>query len=256
MSEIKRLYFDLETSPNVCFTWRTGYKINLDHDNIIHERAIICVCYKWEKESKVHALQWDQGDDRQLLIDFAPIINSADETASHNGNKFDIKWFNTRNLIHGLPPLPEYKNVDTLQIARQKFLLNSTRLDYLGKLLLGEGKIRTEFGLWKRIVLDNDPDAMAEMVAYCRKDVLLLQRIWEKLIVYARLKTHAGVLEGLGRWSCPHCGNEDVVKSKTRVTPVGIRQHQMNCRGGCHRYYSISDFVFRQYLEHRYGVEA
>ena len=32
---IKRLFWDIETSPNVVLSWRIGYKINLDHDNIL-----------------------------------------------------------------------------------------------------------------------------------------------------------------------------------------------------------------------------
>src|SRR6056297_181468 len=50
----KRLYFDIETSPNVTLTWRTGYKLNIPHDNIMEERAIICICYKWEGSDEVY----------------------------------------------------------------------------------------------------------------------------------------------------------------------------------------------------------
>lgn len=232
------------------FSWRAGFKINLDHDNIIRERAIICMCYKWEHEDEVHSLQWDKGDDRQMLEDFSMVAGVADEIVGHNAAKFDLKWFNTRNLYHDLPPVPDYKVVDTLHIARRHFYLNSNRLDYLGKLLFGEGKIKTEFNLWKRITLDNDPQAMDEMIHYCKGDVLLLEKVYKRLAPYSKPKTHAGVASGEGRWSCPGCGSEDVIKSKTRISAMGIKQHQMFCKS-CFRYYSISDLVFRQYAVYR-----
>ena len=42
---MRRLYFDCETSPNIVYSWRIGYKIELSHDSIIEERRIICISY-------------------------------------------------------------------------------------------------------------------------------------------------------------------------------------------------------------------
>ena len=55
----KRLFFDIETSPNIGMFWTAGYKLNISHDNIIKERAVICICYKWEDDKDVYYLQWD-----------------------------------------------------------------------------------------------------------------------------------------------------------------------------------------------------
>ena len=252
MKKIRRLFWDIETSPDICFSWRTGYKITIDHDNILKERAIICICYKWEGEKEVGSLQWDRGDDRELLETFSIIANSADELVAHNGDKFDIKWFNARHVFHSLEPIPIYKTVDTLKMARSRFYFNSNRLDYLGKFLLGEGKIKTDFDLWKKVVRDNDPVAMNDMVRYCKKDVVLLERVWERLAPYCKPTTHSGALTGNGRWSCPHCGGTNVIKSKTTRTRMGMKQHQMYCKD-CIRYYTVSNLVFNQYLEARYG---
>ena len=50
MSDIKRkrLFFDIETSPNIGFFWSSGYKINIPFENILKERAIICIAYKYQ----------------------------------------------------------------------------------------------------------------------------------------------------------------------------------------------------------------
>ena len=247
MSGIKRLFYDLETSPNIMYSWRAGYKLNLSHESIIQERAIICACYKWEHCDKIYSIRWEDGDDKSLVEKFSKIAEHADELVAHNGDRFDLKWFNTRHLLHGLPPIPQYKTVDTLKIAKKHFYLNSNRLDYLGRVLFGEGKIHTTFDLWKDVCA-GDKRAMNQMVRYCKKDVELLQRVWEKLSAYDTPKTHAGVFGGGDRWTCPHCGSEEVHLSKTRPTPKGMIQRQMLCNDCC-RYYTIANSVYNQYRE-------
>jgi len=247
---IKRLFWDIETSPNIVFSWRIGGKIYLDHNNIIKERAVICICYRWEGSSKTYSLTWDSGNDRQMLTDFSEVINDADEMIAHNGDSFDLRWFNARRLINELEPIPYPKTVDTLKMARKHFALNSNRLDYLGKLLFGSGKVKTDFDLWKSVI-DNDEKALNKMVRYCKRDVILLEHVWNKLRDYDVPKTHAAVLASgdvRHRWMCPHCGSDHVKKSKTRITARGMKQHQMNCLE-CNRYYSIANNVFAWYLE-------
>lgn len=232
------------------FSWRCGRKITLDHQNIIKERAIICACYKWEGDDAVHALTWNNGDDRQLCEELSAVLNSADELVAHNGDRFDIKWFNARCLIHRLPPQPIRKTVDTLKWARQHFYLNSSRLDYLGRLLFGEGKISTSFDLWKNVVLANDGAALAKMVDYCKGDVRLLERVWSRLRDYVPSETHAGVSEShdpTTRWTCAHCGSSNVATWKTRITKLGMVRREMKC-GDCRRYYSIANNIHADYL--------
>jgi len=247
---MRRLFWDVETSPNVMFSWRAGWKITLNVDNIIQERAIICICYKWEGQKKVESLTWNNGDDRELIEKFSEVMQGADEMVAHNGDNFDMKWFNGRHLMHGMEPVPKAKTVDTLKIARKRFYLNSNRLDYLGKILLGEGKIKTDFGLWKRITLENDEEAMQDMVRYCKKDVVLLERIYKRLRSYEEPATHAAVAASgnpMHRWKCGHCGSKNVQTSKTKTTARGMMQYQMRCND-CGRYYTIAKNVHDWYL--------
>ncbi len=251
---MKRVFWDIETSPNIMFSWRAGYKLTLDYHNIIRERAIICICWKWEGQKTVHSLTWDDGDDKEMLIEFSKVIEKADELVAHNGDKFDMKWFNTRHLFHGLDPIPPTKTADTLKIARSKFYFNSNRLDYLAQLLLdGDGKVKTDFNLWKTIVLNNDPTSMRKMVTYCKKDVVLLERVWEKLSAYTVASEHAAVAESghpMDRWKCAHCGSTLVKRDKKRITAKGMVNHTMVC-AACHRYYSIPNVAYEWYLAAR-----
>jgi predicted PolB exonuclease-like 3'-5' exonuclease len=178
---------------------------------------------------------------------FLEVAKQADELIAHNGDRFDLPWLNARCIYHGLDPSPIMKTVDTLVIARRRFKFNSNRLDYLGKHLIGEGKIETEFGLWKD-VMKGCKKAMNKMVKYCKKDVELLERVWKRLQPYHTPKTHVGRLNGLDKWTCPFTGSENVIKSKTRVTAAGTRQHQMYSKDA-NAYYSISERSFKDYLE-------
>ena len=154
--KFRRLFFDIETSPNVVFSWNVGYDVRIDYQNILKERAIICICYKFEGESKVHHLTWNKGDDKKMLQKFASIISTADEVVGHNSDKFDIKWVRTRCLYHGISMTHDIKSIDTLKSSRGKFRFNSNKLDYIGKYLGVGKKMETGgFDLWKDIILKN-----------------------------------------------------------------------------------------------------
>ena len=247
---VKRLFWDIETSPNIILSWRVGYKLCVPHENILKERGIICICWKWEHRKRVDSLEWDGGDDRAMLEEFSEVANQADELIAHNGDRFDLPFFQGRRLLHDLPPIPEHKTVDTLVIARRRFKLNSNRLDYLGQVLGLGGKTKTEFQMWKDILLDNCPKAMAKMVRYCKRDVKLLQEVWEKMAPYHKPKTHAGVHSFRDRWSCPHCASENVKINTRQTTAAGVPRIGFQCKD-CSRYYSVSQKAYNDYREWR-----
>jgi hypothetical protein len=246
--KVKRLFWDIETSPNVVLAFRAGYDVNINHDAIIAERKIICIGYKWEGDRKVKVLRWSNDhDDADLLRDFLLVANSADELVAHFGDRFDLPWFRTRCLLHDLEPLPAYKTIDTKAWASKYFYFNSNKLDYISKVLGHGGKEKMEFEDWKDIVLHNCPKAMDKMCHYCGVDVEKLEKVYHDLKFCVKPKTHAGVFAGGDKWTCPRTGSTDVTKSKTRVTAAGTRQHQMKGPDG--GYYTISDSAHTQYLE-------
>lgn len=250
-AKVNRLFWDIETSPNIALTWRAGFKLSIPHDNLLQERAIICICYKWEHEKKVHSLTWDDAqDDREMLEAFIKVATVADEMVAHNGDRFDLPWLRTRCLLHDLPPWPQCKTIDTLQWARRKFYFNSNRLDYIGKFLGMGGKLETNFGMWKSICLQNCRKTLKKMVTYCKRDVAMLQDVYQKLAAHMPAKTHAGVLSGSDKWTSPHNGSTHVQKWKTQVTARGTKQHEMKCvETG--RYFTISDRAYRDYRDWR-----
>lgn len=246
---MKRLLWDCETSPNICLSWRVGRKITLSPSNILKERAMISLAWKWHGERGVHALTWDKNqDDAKMLREFAKVLDEADEIVAWFGDGFDIRWFRTRCLLHKIRIRPDYKTVDPMKWARSKLLLNSCKLDYVGQFLGVGSKLKTEFDLWKRIVLDKDAPALKRMVKYNCEDVRLLERVYDRLSEIVLPPTHAGVLAGGEKWSCPRCESEKVIIQKTKFTAAGTRSTAMQC-GKCHGYFTINDKVRREYQE-------
>lgn len=184
----RRLFFDIEVSPNMVLSWGVGNKISISHDSIIQERAVICICWKWAGEDKVHSLRWNDGDDRDMLGKFAAVIDSADEVVAQNGDNFDIKWLRTRCLYHRIPISNKFNSIDTLKMARANFRFNANRLDYMGRFLGHGGKIHTEYDMWKKILLENDKKSMELMVTYCKEDVNLLEKVYNSLQEYSPVK--------------------------------------------------------------------
>ena len=247
---MNRLYLDLETSPNVVLSWRVGYDIKIDCDNIIKERAIICAGYKWEGDKEAKCIVWDKNqNDKSLIEDVIKLISEADEVVMHNGDKFDLPWVLARAAFHGLV-VPPTKTVDTLQWARRKFNFNSNKLDYIAKFLGIGGKIKTEFGLWKEICLNSCPKSLRVMSDYCKRDVELLEKVHHRLMFFVPVKTHQGVLAGGDKWTCPHCGGKNVQTYKTKITAAGTRMFVMKCNQDG-RYYTINEAAHTAYLEYK-----
>lgn len=244
---MNRIFWDIETSPNVVTSFRIGRKVFIPYDSILQERKIISVAWKWEDESKIHALTWDEDqDDLELLIQFNEVLNSCDEAVAHFGDGFDLPWFRARCMIQGVHTNHLIKTVDTCKLAG-KFYFNSKKLDYLAQILEVGEKITTGKELWNAVVNQNDRTALKKMVAYNKQDVLILEGVYHKLAAAMPAKTHVGVLQGLPKWTCPKNGSQNVKKSKTRVTAGGSVQHQMQCLD-CGSYWSINNSEFEKYL--------
>jgi len=237
----RRLFFDIETAPNIGFFWKSGYKLSVSYDNIIQERAIICICWKWEGQKRVYSLKWNGSfDDKSMIEEFLPVLNSADEVVGHNGDRFDVKWLRTRAIKHDIPMMPNILTIDTLKQARSKFYFNSNRLDYIAQYLgLGKKHAHGGFDLWKDIVLagelakmfNHQPvqtpiQAMKVMVDYCKQDVLLLEAIWERFNSYVEATTSVAEYPS----QCPECGSDETYVNKRYATKAGSKRLHFKCR--------------------------
>ena len=248
----KRLFFDIETSFNIGFFWRAGWKQTISPENIIEERKVICVSYKWEDDDKVHTLTWDENQsDKTLLKKFIKIMNSAEQVVAHNGDRFDIKWLRTRCLFHGLPMFPRYQSIDTLKEARSLFNFNSNKLDYIAKYLGVGSKTKHEgIDLWKKVILEKDSKALKNMVEYCENDVVILEKVYNKIKSYSIPRYHYGRARDYEKFTCPECASSKVRLSKTYTTAMGTIRRNMACRK-CKTKYTVSNKAYQDFLVYK-----
>ena len=230
MRKVKRMFFDIETSPGVYWSFRCGSKVHLSYKNQLVRPAVICVAWRWEGESKVHSLTWDKNNnDRELLERFIPEMLSADEVIGHNSDNFDIKWLRTRALFHRLPMPPDFISYDTYKDARKYFNFDNNSLDFISDFLGVAKKQKVDRELWEdtcfhpeRKVRDQN---LKLMLKYCKQDVVSQSEVFEEFRPYVAVKAHRGDFISV----CPYCGGADTREHKRRPTAQGYMKVQFQC---------------------------
>lgn len=232
----KILIYDLETFPDLVTSWGLRVFGYLSPDNIVQERTIICASWKWLGKRGVTSVcvtPSSPTDDRGVVQVLCDVIREADAIVAHNGDSFDIRWLNARAIYHGLLPLPPVIQIDTKRIAKKKFLFNSNKLAYLAEFFKIGSKIKTEFALWKQC-LAGDAKALEKMVRYNRRDIVILEKVYKRLIPYVPAKINARLFTT--REACSHCGSTEVQSRGFAYTAAHkYRKFQCTSCGGWYR---------------------
>ena len=245
----KRLFYDIETSYNIVKAWRIGYNINLNMDDIIQERAIITIAYKWEGEEDVTVLSWDKGCDKKLIQEFVKVMAESDELVGHNLDRFDTKFVMGRALKHGISVLPKYQSTDTLKLAKKHFMLNSNKLDYIAQYLgIGSKTKHRGMEMWDDIILRNDPKALEEMIEYNVQDVFLTEQVYHKLMEYSLPKVNHASKQTGDKHTCPQCGSDHAELHKTYISGTGTKTRLMNCLN-CSTNFTINNTNYTKFYE-------
>lgn len=247
---IRRLFFDIETSYFTVPVYSFG-KVYVGSDYVFREKKIICICYKWQGSDEVHSLVWNQKkqDDSKLIKDFIQVIKKADEMVAHNGDRFDIRELRTRALLTKNLMFPVYRTLDTLKKSRQYFRFPSNKLDYLAKVMTGEGKTGdSALKLGVAICEHNDLDALNSMVEYCKNDVIILEDVYTVISPYIYHNTNMAVIHGGDKWHCPECTSDNVQFSHLDATAMGYIKRHMKCND-CRKFFKISNRTYLSMLE-------
>lgn len=213
----KILLFDIETFANLAYVWGKYEQNVIDYEK---EWYMLCFAYKWLDESSTKTVglphfpksyKKDSEDDRVLCYELWKLFDEADIVIAHNGRSFDVKKANARFAYHGFPPPSPYKIVDTKEVAKKYFKFNSNKLDDLGAHFGLGRKIDTGgFDLWRGCV-KGDMASWNRMLRYNRQDVILLEKIYKKLLPWMTNHPNLAQLNG-DRIACPNCGSNNVQK--------------------------------------------
>ena len=228
------IFYDIETAPSL------GYYFDLHKEgNIVSTVApwfMLSFAYKVQGESKTHfhcladypSYNKDRKNDRALVTDLHRLVFSdADVLVGHNIDRFDGRKSRARFIAHGLPATPPIKTIDTLKIARRVFKFDSNRLSALGEYLgLGGKATTTGWKLWEACI-NGDRKAWKQMGVYNKRDVELLEQVYDKLAPWQPNAPYTGAT------GCPTCYSDAVTRQGFKVTRSGRRQ-QMKCESCSH----------------------
>lgn len=234
----KVLFVDIENTPCLASVWGLWKEVT-SYDMIEAEWYILCICAKWQHENKIMSFalpdyplyKKSPDNDIEVLKAVHKLLDEADIVIGHNVVDFDIKKMNARFIKHGLPPTSPYKTVDTLLSARKNFAFTSNKLGDLGKYLgLGEKIDTGGFKLWQQC-MKGDKTAWGKMVAYCKQDVALLEKIYNKLLPYMDVHPNLGAYFESDGKRCPNCGSESLTKNGFAFNNTGKYQRLVcnNC---------------------------
>jgi hypothetical protein len=201
------------------------------------EWYILCWCAKWLHEKNVMSdalinhpeYKKNPENDRIILESVWKLLDEADIVIGHNALEFDIKKLNARFIAHGMTPPSPYKIVDTCLSARKHFGFTSNKLGDLGKFLcLGE-KLKTGgFQLWKECMLGVQK-SWKTMVGYCKQDVLLLEKVYLKLLPYMDNHPHIGAYIDSENPVCTNCGSDKLQRRGMAINNGG-KYHRLQCQ--------------------------
>lgn len=238
--EPKILFYDVETLPNIIYSWGIYDQTALD---IVEEWKLLCFAYKWFGEKKVTCVSrrhFKDNTEGAVVRELHRILEQADIVVTHNGISFDNKKANAKFAEWGLPPVKPAQQVDTKVLASGHFAFTSNKLDNLGRTLkVGRKVKKMDFSVWlgcmnylknRRLPVSD----FVQMEKYNKQDVLLLEKVYLKLRPWSvRHPNVAQISEKLA--SCPKCGGSKLKSKGFKYTTRCVyRQYQCSdCGGYC-----------------------
>lgn len=217
--KIKILMLDIETTPDKSYHWGR-FNQNIGINQTIEEGAMVCFAAKWYGQDQIEFYsEWQDGLEGMVQQAWR-LLDEADVVVHFYGSQFDIPHIYTSCLRLGFPPPSPFKQVDLKHVVGRKFKFSSNKLEFVSRVLGLEGKVEHEgFPLWDKIM--NEPrrsgkkpftkevelDAKVRMEVYNKRDVFLLDEVYEAVLPWIPNHPHRHLYQEFG--VCPTCGVDE-----------------------------------------------
>lgn len=197
--------------------------------------CILCMGYQVVGEGKpklITAGQFpryatDPTDDRDVVKASREILADADAWLTWYGKRFDVPFFNSRLMFHGLKPLPLVPHIDGWRTAKYKMRLHSNRLASVSGFLGLDSKTPVLGRQWVRAMAGHRP-SLKYIEDHCRQDIVVLIQAYERMKPWITEHPNRNLYDGSG---CPVCGSDRLHKRGEHVslTRTYQRFHCQKC---------------------------
>lgn len=217
--DMRILIIDIETRPNLAWCWGL-FDQTISLNQIERVGSVISWAAKWHDKRDVMFAS-DHHDGHKSMVKQAwKLLDEADVVVGYNSKSFDMKHLAREFILMDLPPPSHYIDVDLLTVVKQRFKFLSNKLQHVSQELgIGSKTQHDGFDLWLRC-MQGDDKSWQTMRKYNRQDVLLTERLYNRLLPWIR--THPSrALYGGDDDCCPKCGHDELVNRKYYTTRTG-----------------------------------
>lgn len=185
------VYLDIETTPHVAQVWG---KWDQNVVSFIQYSELLSYSAKFSSGT-ITTFGRNTATEKELVRCLWIIFDKADAIIAHNGNAFDIPRIMALFAKYKMKPPSPFKQIDTKSMAK-KFSFPSNSLndlaDYLG---IGRKKETGGIDLWNRCIA-GDKAAWKTMLEYNENDVLLLEKVYLRLLPFSNAHLNLGIFYG------------------------------------------------------------
>lgn len=220
----KILLLDIETAPNTAYVWGL-YDQNIATSQVIETGRVLSWAAKWYGDKAMMYMD-ERGTRYAMLGKVHNLLDEADAVVHYNGTKFDIPTLNKEFLLEDMPPPSPFRQIDLLKTMRSQFKFVSNKLDFIAQQLGIGSKVKHEgMELWTKCMAGDD-EAWEKMRKYNIQDVILLEKLYNKLLPWIKGSVNQGI--GVDAAVCPKCGSDDLQR-RGFVTTDTLRYQRFQC---------------------------
>lgn len=231
---VKILTLDIETSPNIADVWAL-FNQNISINQIRQSSTVLSVAAKWHDET-TPIFYSDYHHGHNLMVNSVhTLLELADIVVHYNGKRFDVPHLYREFLLADLPPPAPVQQVDLFDVVKSQFNFVSNKLDYVAQQLELGGKVKHEgHTLWVKCMA-RDPHAWERMKEYNIGDVLLTEKLYDRLRPWIKGHPHVGLYVDNGTL-CPNCGGSELTRQGYALTALSkFQRYRCNSCGAWSR---------------------
>jgi uncharacterized protein len=221
------LAIDVETKFITAAVWSL-WEPHIAINQIFDAGGMICYAARYVGEKTMH---FRRLGDKDFLTHLHKLIEDADSLLTFNGKRFDAKKINTAFLLAGMKPPAPCRHIDLYQTVKQNFSLPSNKLQYIsGVLGIGQKTDHEGFPLWIKCA-DGDEKAWKKMMTYNKRDVVLLENLYDKLKGWVKQHPSHSIEQEAA--VCTNCGGKKLQARGWALTAAGRYQRYQCQSAGC-----------------------